>query len=96
MVEDIFRTKNGIVEAEMEGKPPCSFVFKILSKTGRSHLVNLYCSCLMSGRMVVLYLEEGMSMILKTDEENFVSFSWVCTLVERVVRHIMDQVCGVG
>eukprot|EP00092_Neocalanus_flemingeri_P061071 GFUD01073348.1.p1 GENE.GFUD01073348.1~~GFUD01073348.1.p1 ORF type:complete len:217 (+),score=94.32 GFUD01073348.1:236-886(+) len=49
---------------------------------------------------VLEYLEEVLSMLVETTEENRVHLlSLVCTLVEhteRVVRHCMDQECGVG
>ena len=48
---------------------------------------------------MVEYLEEVLSMMMETEEENrVVFFSLVCTLVEqteKVVRHCMEQECRV-
>ena len=45
-------------------------------------------------------MEEVLSMMMETEEENrVVFFSLVCTLVEqteKVVRHCMEQECGWG
>jgi hypothetical protein len=50
--------------------------------------------------LVLEYMEEVLSMMMETEEENsVVFFSLVCTLVEqteKVVRDCKEQECGVG
>jgi len=58
---------------------------------------SLLCPLLES---VLEYLDEVLNMMIETEEEGrVVFFSLVCTLMEnteKVVRHCMDQECGVG